>query len=131
MTVLALNGSRFRNGVSQLHGRVSRNMWHWLWPNRPADEAPIEAITNGVHTGTWLAPGTARVLYPLSWPRLVLQLDDPDTWKSILKAPDEELWEIHRQLKHSLLLRPRKNGRLVQAHRMPRQVWPPARPAMR
>ena len=103
MTVLALNGSKYRNGVSQLHGRVSRNMWHWLWPSRQIDEVPISYITNGVHTGTWLAP-EVKSLYdkylPEDWYERV---DDPDVWKPILEVPDKELWEIHSRLKGDLV----------------------------
>lgn len=62
MTVLALRLSGYHNGVSQLHGRVSRNMWHFLWPDVLECEVPIGAITNGVHVKTWLTPDL-RSLY--------------------------------------------------------------------
>ena len=55
MPVLALKLSDQRNAVSELHGEVSREMWRWLWSNKPADEVPITHITNGIHTGTWIA----------------------------------------------------------------------------
>jgi glycogen phosphorylase len=55
MPVLALRLSEQRNAVSELHGQVSRQMWQFLWPNREAEDVPITHITNGVHTGTWLA----------------------------------------------------------------------------
>ena len=129
MTVLALNGSRYRNGVSQLHGRVSRNMWHWLWPNRPADEAPIEAITNGVHTGTWLAPELYEFYTRCLGPDWYYKLDDPATWEPILKASDEELWEIHRQLKHSLVnFAHERLDAWYKRTGVPREVWPPLDP---
>src|SRR5262249_54415064 len=54
MTVLALKCSRAANGVSELHGRVSRQMWHCLWPDRPVDQVPIGHITNGVHLLGWM-----------------------------------------------------------------------------
>ena len=54
MTVLALRASRAANGVSELHGRVSREMWHCLYPDRPVDEVPIGHITNGVHLMGWM-----------------------------------------------------------------------------
>ena len=54
MTVLALRLSAYANGVSQLHGHVSREMWQFMWPQTPAEQTPITAITNGVHTRTWL-----------------------------------------------------------------------------
>src|SRR6201999_2093335 len=56
MTVLALKLSNVSNGVSALHGVVSRKMWRGLWPELPEGEIPITHITNGVHTRTWLAP---------------------------------------------------------------------------
>ena len=59
---LALRLSAGRNAVSELHGQVARKMWHYLWPDRPEEEVPITHITNGVHTGTWLAR-RLRLLY--------------------------------------------------------------------
>ena len=56
MTVLALRLTGRHNGVSALHGGVSRKMWQFLWPGFDVDDVPIEYITNGVHTFTWIAP---------------------------------------------------------------------------
>jgi starch phosphorylase len=103
MTALALKGSDYRNGVSKLHGRVSRNMWHWLWPNRPVDDVPIVSITNGVHTGTWLAPELFELYTKVLGKGWYDRLDDPATWQPMYKAPDETLWEIHRLLKRQLV----------------------------
>ncbi|HEX2910182.1 MAG TPA: alpha-glucan family phosphorylase [Chloroflexia bacterium] len=103
MTVLALKLSGGHNGVSQLHGVVSRKMWEFLWPGVDSEEVPITHITNGVHTQTWLAP-ELRDLYtrylPAGWEE---KLEDPKTWENIAKIPDAELWEIHSQLKVKLL----------------------------
>src|SRR5262249_5325755 len=55
MTVLAIRLSNTSNGVSKLHGQVSRKMWKAIWPDLPDAEIPITSITNGVHTRTWLA----------------------------------------------------------------------------
>ncbi|HUP27560.1 MAG TPA: alpha-glucan family phosphorylase [Chloroflexia bacterium] len=103
MTALALKGSEHRNGVSKLHGRVSRNMWHWLWPDRPLDEVPIEAITNGVHTGTWLAPELYDFYSKHLGADWYSRLDDPATWQPLYSAPDGELWDIHCRLKQTLV----------------------------
>ncbi|MGN6387550.1 MAG: alpha-glucan family phosphorylase, partial [Verrucomicrobiota bacterium] len=54
MTVLALKGSRFANGVSELHGQVSRHMWHALYPGVPVEQVPIGHITNGIHLLGWM-----------------------------------------------------------------------------
>ncbi|MEO8286498.1 MAG: alpha-glucan family phosphorylase [Chloroflexota bacterium] len=103
MTALALKGSDFRNGVSKLHGRVSRNMWHWLWPNRSVEDVPITSITNGVHTGTWLAPELYSFFTEFLGKDWYDKLDDPKTWQPLYNAPDDKLWEIHMLLKSQLV----------------------------
>jgi len=103
MTALALKGSDYRNGVSKLHGRVSRNMWHWLWPNRPVEDVPIVSITNGVHTGTWLAPELFELYTEVLGKGWYDRLDDPATWQPLYKASDDKLWEIHMLLKRQLV----------------------------
>ena len=55
MPVLAFHLSNGRNAVSELHGEVSRKMWNFLWPEEKMEDVPITHITNGVHTGTWMA----------------------------------------------------------------------------
>ncbi|HET9493302.1 MAG TPA: alpha-glucan family phosphorylase [Chloroflexia bacterium] len=103
MTALALKGSDYRNGVSKLHGRVSRNMWHWLWPNRPVEDVPIASITNGVHTGTWLAPELHSLYTKYLGDAWYDHVDDPSTWLPLYDLPDSELWEIHVALRHSMV----------------------------
>ncbi|HEX8229156.1 MAG TPA: alpha-glucan family phosphorylase [Chloroflexia bacterium] len=103
MTALALRGSTYRNGVSQLHGRVSRNMWHWLYPNVPVDQVPIASITNGVHTGSWLASDLHGFFNTYLGEGWYDRLDDPDVWQPLYKASDQELWEIHLRLKRELV----------------------------
>lgn len=103
MTALALHGSDYRNGVSKLHGRVSRNMWHWLWPDRPVEQVPIASITNGVHTGTWLAAELYEFYSRYLGADWYLRLDDPATWKPLFDAPDAEFWEIHLRLKQKMI----------------------------
>ena len=60
MPVLAIHTSDHYNGVSKLHGEVSRKMWQGLWPDLPTHEVPIESITNGVHIASWVASRWAR-----------------------------------------------------------------------
>jgi starch phosphorylase len=102
MTALALKSADYRNGVSKLHGRVSRNMWHWLWPNRAVEDVPISSITNGVHTGTWLAPELHAFYDKYLRADWYDKVDDPETWKPLYDAPDDELWAIHSILKEQL-----------------------------
>ncbi len=101
-TVLALRLSRRANGVSALHGRVSRRMWRHLWPARAEDEVPIGHITNGIHVKTWLATDMQelfeRYLSP-AWPE---SLSRPGLWAAIDRVPDAELWEVHQVLKARL-----------------------------
>src|ERR1019366_4782400 len=64
MTVLAIRLSNISNGVSKLHGKVSRNMWKAIWPNLPDSEIPITSITNGVHTRSWMATDFSQLYDP-------------------------------------------------------------------
>ncbi|MCI0338232.1 MAG: alpha-glucan family phosphorylase [Acidobacteria bacterium] len=103
MTALALRLSGMRNGVSRMHGRVSRAMWHSLWPDLTEDDVPITSINNGVHTPTWIAPEMDRLYTKYLGHDWRDHHDDPTLWERIYDIPDEELWNIHRQLKHKLL----------------------------
>src|SRR5205823_9502876 len=62
LTPFALRTAAYANGVSALHGEVSREMWQALWPDRPVDDVPIRAITNGVHARTWISDRLAELL---------------------------------------------------------------------
>jgi starch phosphorylase len=103
ITPLALRTSRAANGVSRLHGEVARTMWQPLWRDRAAADVPIGHVTNGVHTGTWMAsPMRAlldRHLGPdwQSWPA-----DDP-RWDALKAVPDREVWEVRGLLRQSLV----------------------------
>lgn len=103
MPVLALRLSEQRNAVSELHGKVARHMWHFLWPDRSEEDVPITHITNGVHTGTWLAR-RLRLLFDrylgADW---FQHIDDPERWSAIENIPDGELWAVRQHLKRRLL----------------------------
>ncbi|MCL4527892.1 MAG: alpha-glucan family phosphorylase [Chloroflexi bacterium] len=102
MGVLALRNAQGRNAVSELHGRVARRMWHFLWPDRAEDDVPITYVTNGVHTANWMAR-RLRILIGLhlgeDW---MDHLDDPDLWSRLDKIPDPALWEVRMHLKRKL-----------------------------
>ncbi len=103
MTVLALKLSRHANGVSALHGQVSRRMWHPLTPTRTEEEVPIGHITNGVHVLTWLAPQMHQIYdrhLGADWPE---RMRHPETWRKIQDVDDAELWETHQVLKARLI----------------------------
>jgi starch phosphorylase len=103
MTVLALKLSRHANGVSALHGRVSRRMWQPLYPERPEEEVPIGHITNGVHVQSWVAP-QMHLLYDrhlgADWPA---RQRHPETWEGVQTIEDAELWETQQVLKARLI----------------------------
>jgi starch phosphorylase len=112
MPILALRYSEYRNGVSELHGQVARNMWNFMWPDLPVKDIPISHITNGVHTGTWVAR-RLRELYDqylgVEWRE---RIDDPYIWENIERIPDAEIWEVRRHLKRKLVLYIRERTRL-------------------
>ena len=124
MTVLALNLSRYHNGVSKLHGTVSRRLWQFLWPELPAAEVPIESVTNGIHSETWLAPELLPVLSGHLGTDWADRLDDRLLWDSLYAVPDETLWEVRRQLKEKLItfLRAHERARRVRLNEPPARV---------
>jgi starch phosphorylase len=97
------------NGVSQLHGEVSREMFAPLWPGLPADEVPIGAITNGVHGRTWVSREMADLLDRVvgtDWPEA-----GPDAWARMDEVTDEELWAIRRVNRERLVTYARRHAR--------------------
>ena len=103
MTVLALKLSRYANGVSALHGTISRRMWQPLYHNAPEESVPIGHITNGVHVPTWLAPAMFRLYDRHLGPAWHERSGEARTWEGIESVDDAELWETHLSLKARLL----------------------------
>jgi len=103
MPVLALKFSEGRNAVSELHGIVSRKMWNHLWPELEPEDVPITYVTNGVHTGTWMAR-RVRVLFEKHFgPEWIEHLDDFEMWEKIEGIPPQELWSVRNHLKRKLV----------------------------
>ena len=103
MTVLALRLSGRCNGVSQLHGQVSRRMWQSVWPDRSADDVPIAAITNGVHVPSWISTTLKDLFGEYVSPDWEDRHDDPALWERLDEIPDQVLWAAHGHLKEKLL----------------------------
>ncbi len=103
MTVLALNSSGGHNGVSALHGEVSRKMWSFMWSGVDSEEVPIGSITNGIHTQTWLAPELDDLYTRYLGANWYEKLDDKALWNAVDDIPDSELWQVHCQLKEKLV----------------------------
>jgi len=103
MTTLALKMSRYRNAVSALHGRVTRAMWHPLWPDRAEDEVPIGHITNGVHIPSWLAGSLGQLYRQYIGEDWIHRLHEARGWEAVDTIDEEELWEQHQLLKTNLI----------------------------
>ncbi len=102
MGYLALKIAGKKNGVSKLHGAVSRELFGDLWPNIAANESPITHITNGVHTCSWLAPGMKELYNKYLIPYWQDSIFDKSTWKKIENIPNEKLWKEHNKRKEKL-----------------------------
>jgi starch phosphorylase len=95
MTALALRCACRSNGVSKLHGEISRRMWQKLWPQIPVDEVPIGHITNGVHLQSWTSLEMKRLYDRYLGPDWRDQPSNGEVWSRALSIPAEELWRIH------------------------------------
>ncbi len=109
MAVLALRIAGARNGVSKLHGGVSRELFKDLWPNTATEEIPITYVTNGVHTCTWLAPTLKELYNAYMRPFWQESTFDADVWNDIDNIPDQALWDAHMVQKKKLVNLVRKN----------------------
>ncbi len=108
MTVLALKFSAFANGVSELHGRVSRKMWKSLYPTVETEEVPIDHITNGVHIPSWISIEMAMLYYRYLGPKWVEDPDNEKVWDRVSAIPDAELWRTHERRRERLVAFTRK-----------------------
>ena len=103
MTVLALRGSARCNGVSRLHGAVSRAMWTRVYAAQRPANVPIGHITNGVHAETWLAPEMRPLYDRYLKPRWIGAGPDDDWWRHAERIPPAELWQVRNLLRRKLV----------------------------
>lgn len=103
MAVLALKLAGSANGVSQLHGEVSRKMWKNLWPELPEEQLPLGSITNGVHTRTWMSNHMASLLVRYLGTRWLDDSTDHNVWRRIARIPDAELWRTQQSGRERLV----------------------------
>ena len=125
VTVLAMRLAAFRNGVSRLHGEVSRKMWQALWPGVPLAEVPITAITNGVHVRSWISSDLAGLFDRYLGPRWTSSPSDPMFWARVDQIPDAELWRTHERRRERLVAFARTRLR----RQLERRGAPPAQQA--
>ena len=103
MAVLALNLSSGANGVARLHGKVSRRLWQWLYPNVPEDEIPIKSVTNGIHVQTWISREMGTLLDRYLDPAWRTEESRSEVWGEIESVPDAELWRTHERRRERLV----------------------------
>lgn len=104
MAALALKTSSFINGVSKLHGEVSRKMFGHLWQDLPIEEVPITAITNGIHARSVTADSTQAIYDRYlgnDWDQVP---PDAPIWEKVDDIPNEELWRNHEKLRSDLVV---------------------------
>jgi starch phosphorylase len=116
MTVLALKLSRYANGVSALHGTVSRRMWQPLFGNSPEENVPIGHITNGVHAQSWVSPQMHQLFERHLGTEWHKSQRHPETWRGIETVEDAEMWET-QQVSKARLINYLRNRLAAQARR--------------
>lgn len=123
MTVLALRLCRTANGVSELHGHVSRQMWHVLYPDKSETNVPIGYVTNGVHASTWTAALLSDLYAQYLDEDWSAKVSDPALWEKVDQIPDQELWWRHQVLKERLIAHARFKIKQARQNRGESPEW--------
>jgi len=103
MAYLALRTTSLANGVSRLHGETSRRLWRFNWPSAAPQEVPIEHITNGIHTRSWISAEMSDLLLRYIGPEWLRNPADPSPWAKVRHIPDLELWRVRERRKDRLV----------------------------
>ncbi|GGY05385.1 glycosyltransferase family 1 protein [Streptomyces anandii] len=114
MAVMGLRLAQRANGVSLLHGRVSREMFSGLWPGFDPAEVPITSVTNGVHAPTWVAPEVFRLgarQIGVQRTEDALSVGGSERWDAVGDIPDQDVWELRRDLREQLVVEVRRRLR--------------------
>lgn len=111
MTKFAITFSGKRNGVSKLHGDVSKELFKEMWPNIMDEEVPIGYVTNGVHVGTWMSPDMHRLCSKYLNIPWNMDMENTEKWDEILNIPDEQLWQTHKELKKKMIREVKRRNR--------------------
>jgi glycogen phosphorylase len=124
MTALALRTAANINGVSAVHGDVTRAMWQPIWPDLPVEQVPVKSITNGVHVPTWIAGAMLELFNKQLGANWLDQQDDQAFWDRLADIPDEDLWTARQILRAELFIfiRERLRQRWASEHVNPIQV---------
>jgi len=108
MAHLAMNMAGYVNGVSKLHGEVSKKMWVSGFPGIPFDEIPIDSITNGIHTMSHISNEMSELLFRYLGDKFLSNPSDKKVWERVEDIPDEELWRTHERRRERLVAFARK-----------------------
>lgn len=103
MSVFALNTCQEANGVSRLHGEVSKKMFAGIWKGYNWQESHVGYVTNGVHMPTWAASEWKEFYWQKLGPAVFEHADDPENWKGIFKVKDEEIWNMRCTMKNKFI----------------------------
>jgi starch phosphorylase len=103
MSTLALRLSSHVNGVSRLHGKVSRSLWQKIWGRHPVEDVPIDYITNGIHVPTWISREMAFLFIRYLGPDWAEDPDNKRVWDQIENIPSTELWRSHERCREHLV----------------------------
>jgi glycogen phosphorylase len=117
MTVMALRLASFSNGVSRLHGAVSRQMWNHIWEGVPEAEVPIGHVTNGVHFRSWVSFEMNQLYDRYLGPKWREEPADPKLWERTDSIPAGELWRTHERRRERLVAYARQKLRAQLASR--------------
>ncbi len=104
MATMAINLASYVNGVSKLHGDVSRKMWRHQWPSLDLNEIPIDSVTNGVHAESWLSPEMVHLFDRYIGPEWQHDEEDNEVWGRIEKISNEELWRAKERSRQRLVV---------------------------
>ena len=124
MTALALRTSEAANAVSKVHQQVTRRMWAPIWPGVAENDAPIRAITNGVHVHSWVSAEMAKLFEVHLGRDWRLRHDELALWDRVLDIPDDQLWAVRQALRNYLFnfIRERARARWIDDNASPEQV---------
>jgi len=103
MGILALKIAGKKNGVSKLHGAVSRELFGEVWPEIAANESPIGYVTNGIHTCSWLSPRLKELYNKYLIPYWQDSMHEDRVWEKVRNIPNDKIWEAHQERKEKLL----------------------------
>jgi phosphorylase/glycogen(starch) synthase len=124
MSVLATKTSQEMNGVSKLHGDVSKEMFQYMWKGYAPNELHIGYVTNGVHYPTWAATAWQRLYEDVFGREFLKDQSNPAYWEKIFNVSDDKIWEIRNHLRKRLIdyVKERYEESFVRRHENPKLI---------